>query len=80
MANCWFGSRWFGIRIGIPLRNNPFHSGVSLNPNHELNHQGQRLPKEASMAGVGLDLRKLPKRPRQLFKEMGEGDKGGLLY
>ena len=24
MVNCWFGARWFGIRIGVPLRNNPF--------------------------------------------------------
>ena len=21
----WFGARWFGIRIGVPLSNNPFH-------------------------------------------------------
>ena len=25
MANWWFGARWFGIRIRIPLTNNPFH-------------------------------------------------------
>ena len=26
---CWFGARWFRIRIGIPLRNNPFYfSGI----------------------------------------------------
>ena len=25
MINCWFGAWWFGIRIGIPLSNNPFH-------------------------------------------------------
>ena len=23
VANCWFGARWFGIRIEIPLSNNP---------------------------------------------------------
>ena len=25
VANWWFGSRWFGIRIGVALGNNPFH-------------------------------------------------------
>ena len=33
----WFGARWFGIRIGIPLTNNPFHKGIpeiqTTNPN-----------------------------------------------
>ena len=23
-----FGARWFGIRIGCPLSNNPFHKGI----------------------------------------------------
>ena len=27
MVNRWFGARWFGIRIGLPLSNNPFHKG-----------------------------------------------------
>ena len=35
MANCWFGARWFGIRIGVPLRIPiPFTFGNPRNPNH----------------------------------------------
>ena len=35
MVNCWFGARWFGIRIGIPQRNPiPFHQGDPRNPFH----------------------------------------------
>ena len=46
VVNCWFGSRWFGIRIGVPLSNkcnNPFHKGNPRSqeskpsaPNHQL--------------------------------------------
>ena len=37
MVDWWFGARWFGIRIGVPLSNNPFHiRGIqTTNPNHE---------------------------------------------
>ena len=28
VVNCWFGARWFGIRIGVPLSNSPFHKGI----------------------------------------------------
>ena len=40
-TNCWFGSRWFGIRIRVPLSNNPFHFRESFpEPNHQApNHQ-----------------------------------------
>ena len=29
MVNWWFGARWFGIRIGVPLCNNPFQKEIS---------------------------------------------------
>ena len=25
LVNCWLGARRFGIRIAVPLSNNPFH-------------------------------------------------------
>ena len=28
MVDWWFGSRWFGIQIRVPLSNNPFHKGI----------------------------------------------------
>ena len=28
MVDWWFGAGWFGIRIGIPISNNPFHKGI----------------------------------------------------
>ena len=28
MVNGWFGSQWFGIRIGVPPSNNPFHEAA----------------------------------------------------
>ncbi len=40
MVNGWFGARWFGNRIGVPLSNNPFHKGLpgiqTTNPNQQL--------------------------------------------
>ena len=40
MVNFWFGARWFRIRIGVPLSNNPFHKGIpgiqTTNANHQL--------------------------------------------
>ena len=36
MVNWWFGSRWFGIRIGVLLSNNLFQEGDPRNPNHQL--------------------------------------------
>ena len=27
LVKCWLGARWFGIRIAVPLSNNPFHKG-----------------------------------------------------
>ena len=36
IVNCWFGARWFGIGIGIPLRIPiPFVFGDFRNPNHQ---------------------------------------------
>ena len=35
MINCWFGARWFGIRIGVSISYYPFHKG---NPKY-LNHR-----------------------------------------
>ena len=28
MVDWWFGARWFGIRIRVPLSNTPFHKGI----------------------------------------------------
>ena len=39
MVNWWFGSRWFGIGIGVPLSNKPLSeipNMQSTNPNHQL--------------------------------------------
>ena len=37
MVNCWFGARWFGIRIGVHPSNNRFHERIpgiqTTNPN-----------------------------------------------
>ena len=45
MVNWWFGARWFGIRIGVPLRTIiPFIRGSNQNPKHLApNHQALPL-------------------------------------
>ena len=45
MLNCWFGARWFGIRIGIPVSNNPipfiFGDPIGIQPPTQVNRLSQ---------------------------------------
>ena len=48
MINWWFGARWFGIRFGVPLSNNPFYKGfpgTQTKINHQLlSNLGEKQP------------------------------------